>query len=122
MWARLKDSDTGQIAFDPKPSASRWYADGLVPFPAAAPPPENTVRIVTFWPSSRSPAIRPPQDSATSSGWGATNTWVMRAEYTEQRSSKRPAMPAAIVRTECQRQPPVPIEQPLAELAVALRN
>ena len=33
--------------------------------------------IVTFWPSSRRLAISPPQERATSSGWGATNTWVM---------------------------------------------
>ena len=33
--------------------------------------------IVTFWPSSRRLAIRPPHERATSSGWGATKTWVM---------------------------------------------
>ena len=33
--------------------------------------------IVTFWPSSRRLAIRPPHESATSSGCGATKTWVM---------------------------------------------
>src|SRR6058998_1766520 len=35
--------------------------------------------IVTFWPSSRRLAISPPQDSATSSGCGATNTWATAA-------------------------------------------
>src|SRR5512147_531128 len=39
--------------------------------------------IVTFWPSSRRLAISPPQESATSSGCGATKTWVMGAEYTQ---------------------------------------
>src|SRR4051812_9598048 len=77
MWERLNASDTGHIAFDPKPSASRWYVVSVLPLPAAGPAPENTVRIVTFWPSSRSPAISPPQESATSSGCGATKTWVM---------------------------------------------
>src|SRR5215210_5967383 len=61
---RLKASVTGHIAFVPNPSASRWY-DVSSPF---VPPPEKTVRIVTFCPSSRRLAMRPPQESATSSG------------------------------------------------------
>src|SRR6476646_10298793 len=45
--------------------------------PSPPAPPEKTVMIATFWPSSRRLAISPPQESATSSGCGATNTWVM---------------------------------------------
>ncbi len=33
--------------------------------------------IVTFWPSSRRLAMSPPHERATSSGCGATKTWVM---------------------------------------------
>src|SRR3954452_15486365 len=77
MCARLKDSVTGQTAFEPNPSASRWYSVSPDPFDPALPAPENTVTIVTVWPSSRRLAIRPPQESATSSGWGATKTCVM---------------------------------------------
>ncbi len=73
MFSRLNASVVGQIALLPKPSASRWYWVR----PAADPLPEKTVTIVTFWPSSRRLAISPPQESATSSGWGATKTWVM---------------------------------------------
>ena len=56
--------------------------------------PEKTVRIVTFCPSSRRLAIRPPQERATSSGWGATKTWVMagrvyRAHSPARRSEER---------------------------------
>src|SRR5262245_24427641 len=36
--------------------------------------------IVTAWPSSRSDAISPPQDSAASSGCGAMKTSVIAAE------------------------------------------
>ena len=61
-------SVSGQMALLPKPSAARWYSDS---WPLPAPAPVKTVRIVTFWPSSRRLAIRPPQDRATSSGWGA---------------------------------------------------
>src|SRR6188474_1319562 len=75
MWARLNASVTGHIAFDPNPSASRWYSSR--PLLPSVGPPENTVRIVTFWPSSRRLAMSPPQESAASSGCGATNTWVM---------------------------------------------
>src|SRR5688572_22825811 len=35
-----------------------------------------------FWPSSRRLAISPPHERATSSGCGATKTWVMGGEYT----------------------------------------
>ena len=40
-------------------------------------PPEKTLMIVTAWPSSRRLATRPPQESAMSSGWAPTKTWVM---------------------------------------------
>ena len=73
MSLRLKASVAGQIAFEPKPSASRWYEVRSPSLPA----PEKTVRIVTVWPSSRRLAMSPPHESATSSGWGATKTWVM---------------------------------------------
>ena len=36
--------------------------------------------MVTFWPSSRRLAMRPPQESAASSGWGEMKTWVIAAE------------------------------------------
>src|SRR6476620_1522049 len=73
MSLRLKASVAGHIAFDPKPSASRWYGDSASDVPS----PEKTVRIVTVWPSSRRLAMSPPHESATSSGCGATKTWVM---------------------------------------------
>src|SRR6476661_6665764 len=73
MALRLNASVAGQCVFDPNPSASRWYADSR----SDAPSPEKTVMIVTFWPSSRRLAMSPPHESATSSGCGATKTWVM---------------------------------------------
>src|SRR5436190_1446208 len=91
MWARLNDSETGQIVFDPKPRASRWYGVRPFPFPPTEPPPEKTVTIVTFCPSSRRLAISPPQESATSSGCGATKTCVMAPE-----SSSRSRREAAL--------------------------
>ena len=57
--------------------------------------------IVTFWPSSRRLAIRPPQERATSSGWGATKTWVMAGRVYRARPARsrhrsaRPANPPA---------------------------
>ena len=55
-----------------------------------APSPEKTVRIVTFWPSSRRLAMRPPHESATSSGCGATKTWVMAGRvYRASRAGSR---------------------------------
>ena len=80
-FERLKASVTGQIALLPKPRASRWYGVRSL----VAPFPEKTVMIVTFCPSSRRLAISPPHESATSSGWGATKTWVMAGEYTVHR-------------------------------------
>src|SRR5450759_3909409 len=76
---RLNASLVGQIALLPKPSASRWYGVSV----RVASLPEKTVMIVTFCPSSRRLAMSPPQESATSSGWGATKTWVMAGEYTD---------------------------------------
>src|SRR6478735_2609586 len=73
MSDRLNASVLGQRAFEPKPSASRWYGVSR----SEEPSPEKTVRIVTVWPSSRRLAMRPPQERATSSGCGATKTWVM---------------------------------------------
>src|SRR4051795_6670857 len=64
MSARLNASGAGHIAFDPKPSASRWYEVRSPDEPS----PENAVMIVTVWPSSRRLAMRPPHESATSSG------------------------------------------------------
>src|ERR1041384_5109070 len=56
--------------------------------------------IVTFWPSSRKLAISPPQESATSSGCGDTNTWATPARIedgTARRSGGglRPRLPGA---------------------------
>ena len=51
--------------------------------------PEKTVTIVTVWPSSRRLAIRPPHESATSSGWGATKTWVMAGRVYRARTGAR---------------------------------
>src|SRR5436190_5267788 len=73
MSERLNASLAGYMAFEPKPSASRWYGVNR----SADPSPEKTVTIVTVWPSSRRLAISPPHDSATSSGCGATKTCVM---------------------------------------------
>src|SRR5665811_2250563 len=80
MLERLNASVVGQIALLPKPRASRWYGVSVL----VAPFPEKTVMIVTLCPSSRRLAMRPPQESATSSGWGATKTWVMAGEYTDR--------------------------------------
>src|SRR4029079_3746338 len=54
--------------------------------------------IDTVWPSSRRLAIRPPHESATSSGWGATKTWVMagrvyRAGWSRRVTGREPAGP-----------------------------
>ena len=86
--ARLKASVTGQIAL--RAEAERL---ALVRRQRSRHrrSPEKTVRIVTFWPSSRRLAIRPPQERATSSGWGATKMWVMAAEYIE--AARRSAQP-----------------------------
>ena len=46
---------------------------------------------VTFWPSSRRLAIRPPHESATSSGCGATKTWVMAGRVYRGRPGGRDA-------------------------------
>ena len=54
--------------------------------PSPPPVPEYTVRIVTFWPSSRRLAMRPPHESAMSSGWGATKTWVIGWREYQRRS------------------------------------
>src|SRR4051812_24543627 len=45
--------------------------------------------IDTGWPSSRRLAMRPPHESATSSGWGATKTWVMAGRVYRARWSRR---------------------------------
>ena len=56
------------------------------------PSPEKTVRIVTVWPSSRRLAMRPPHESATSSGCGATKTWVMAGRvYRAATGGSRPS-------------------------------
>src|SRR6187401_3579082 len=54
--------------------------------------------IVTFCPSSRRLAMRPPQERATSSGCGATKTWVMAAPSisTGTGPDSEPATPALI--------------------------
>ena len=109
MCARLKASVTGQTAFDPKPSASRWYGVSRSAFPV----PEYSVRIVTFWPSSRRLAMSPPHESATSSGWGAMKTWVMAGEYSRAPSGLG-GDPGAAIAGACPRrasaacQPPSP--------------
>src|SRR5664279_559276 len=90
-FERLNASVVGQIALLPKPSASRWYGVRLL----VAPLPEKTVMIVTFCPSSRRLAISPPQERATSSGWGATKTWVMAGEYTDRPGPDPDLRPAA---------------------------
>src|SRR6478752_4502671 len=87
MSLRLKASVAGHIALDPNPSASRWYGDSASDVPS----PEKTVRIVTVWPSSRRLAIRPPHESATSSGCGATKTWVMAGRVYRGRPGVRDA-------------------------------
>jgi len=60
---RRKTSPLGHMILLPKPSATRWYPLSSLE-PALV--PEYTVRIVTAWPRSRSPAMRPPQESAAS--------------------------------------------------------
>ena len=89
MSERLNASVFGHSAFDPKPSASRWYGVSR----SDEPSPEKTVRIVTVWPSSRRLAMRPPHESATSSGCGATKTWVMAGRvYRAARPAGRRAL------------------------------
>src|SRR3990170_1288110 len=73
--SRRNASVFGQSALLPKPSAVRWYSVIV-----DSGPPLKTVTMATFWPSSRSEWIRPPQERATSSGWGATKTWVTSEE------------------------------------------
>src|SRR3990172_1128968 len=75
--SRRNASVEGQIAFEPKPSAARWYS--LSPLPAGG-PPEKTEMMVTFWPSSRRLAMRPPHESAASSGCGEVKTWAIAPE------------------------------------------
>src|SRR5437773_3786492 len=52
--------------------------------------------IVTFWPSSRRLAISPPQESATSSGCGATKTWAMAGRVYRRSVGQRPGAPALV--------------------------
>jgi hypothetical protein len=91
MAFRLNASLDGHSVFDPKPSASRWYGIS----PSFEPSPEKTVMIATFCPSSRRPAIRPPQERATSSGCGATKMWVMAGRVYRAGPAARAAATAA---------------------------
>ena len=75
--SRRKASVFGQTALDPKPSAARWYS---LRASASRGPPEKTETMATFCPSSRRLAMRPPQESAASSGWGEMKTWVIAPE------------------------------------------
>src|SRR6478752_1289924 len=53
--------------------------------------------IDTVWPSSRRLAISPPQERATSSGWGATKTWVMAGRvYRSNLAPRRSPRPASL--------------------------
>ena len=72
MLPRSKASVRGHSVFVPKPLAVR---EGSVS--SASAPPEKTEMMVTDWPSSRRPAMRPPHDKAASSGWGEMKTWVI---------------------------------------------
>src|SRR6476661_7438236 len=56
--------------------------------------------IATFWPSSRRLAISPPQESAASSGWGATKTWVMAGRVYQAAPPRRPALAREALRPD----------------------
>src|SRR5436189_68643 len=56
MSERLNASLAGYMAFEPKPSASRWYGVNR----SADPSPEKAVTIVTAWPGSAGVAAAAP--------------------------------------------------------------
>ena len=65
------------------------------------------VMMVTFWPSSRRLAIRPPQERAASSGCGEMKTWLIAAEDSiGERSPARPADGPGACRSSARRPGP----------------